>query len=68
MTLNPQYVTDRNGRKTSVLLSIDDYNRLMNELDLLEDIKLYKKAKARKSEFIPAAEVFLRIENKRRRK
>ena len=68
MTLHPQYVTDKNGRKTSVLLSIDEYNKLMTELDLQDDIILYKKAKDKKSEFIPAEEVFRRIDNKRKKK
>ena len=68
MTLHPQYITDRSGRKTSVILSLEEYNRLMNELDLTEDILLYKKSKSRKSEFFPAEEVFRRIENKRKKK
>ncbi len=35
--LNPQYVVDDKGRKTAVLLSIDEYGRLLDELEDLAD-------------------------------
>ena len=68
MTLHPQFITNRNGRKTSVILTLEEYNQLMNELDLNEDILLYKKSKSRKSEYFPAEDVFRRIESKRKKK
>jgi len=68
MTLHPQYVTDKNGRKTSVLLSLEEYERLLSEAEAAEDIKIYDKAKSKKSAALPAEEVFQRIENKRRKK
>lgn len=30
--LNPQYVTDNAGHKTAVILSIDEYNELLEDL------------------------------------
>ncbi|MBK5286784.1 MAG: hypothetical protein JJE25_15445 [Bacteroidia bacterium] len=68
MTLHPQYVTDKKGRRTSVLLSVEEYHRLLSEVEELEDIKLYDKAKARKSSSLSAEEVFSKIENKRKKK
>jgi hypothetical protein len=68
MTLHPQYVTDKNGKKTSVLLSMEEYERLLSEVEILEDIKLYDKTKSGKSSAVPAAEVFHKIENKRKKK
>ena len=32
-TLNPQYVVDKDGRRTGVLLSIDAFEELMEDLE-----------------------------------
>jgi hypothetical protein len=54
MTLNPQFVTDKKGRKTAVQLSVKEYEYLIEELEMKEDIALYEKVKADKKEnFIP---------------
>lgn len=54
MTLNPQFVTDSKGRKTAVQLSVKEYEYLLEELEMKEDIALYEKAKADKKEkFVP---------------
>ena len=45
MTLHPKYITDENGKKVSVILSINEYNQLLTELDELEDLKLFDAAK-----------------------
>ncbi len=44
-TINPQFITDANGVKLSVVLPIDEFEAIMEELDELEDIKLYDEAK-----------------------
>lgn len=46
MTLNPQFVTDKKGRKTAVQLSLKEYEYLIEELELKEDIAVYEKIKA----------------------
>jgi len=38
MTLNPQFVTDKKGKKTAVQLSLKEYKYLIEELELKEDI------------------------------
>jgi PHD/YefM family antitoxin component YafN of YafNO toxin-antitoxin module len=50
MTLNPQFVTDKKGRKTAVQLSVKEYEYLIEELEMKEDIALYEKVKADKKE------------------
>jgi PHD/YefM family antitoxin component YafN of YafNO toxin-antitoxin module len=50
MTLNPQFVTDKKGRKTAVQLSVKEYEYLIEELEMKEDIALYEKVKADKTE------------------
>lgn len=41
----PQYITDNKGRKLSVVLPIKDYNKIIEELEELEDIRLYDETK-----------------------
>ncbi len=57
MTLNPRFVTDKKGKKTAVQLSVKEYEYLIEELEMKEDIALYEKVKADKKEaYIPLAE------------
>jgi len=62
----PQYITDHIGNKVSIILPIRDYERMIEELDELEDIRLYDEAKASIQEYLPADEVFSSIETKRK--
>lgn len=64
--MKTQYVTDNHGKKVAVIVPVKDYEKIMDELDELECIKAYDKAKTRKQEFIPAADVFKAIEQKRK--
>jgi len=50
MTLNPQFVTDKKGKKVAVQLSVKEYEFLLEELEMKEDIEIYKKVKADKNE------------------
>jgi PHD/YefM family antitoxin component YafN of YafNO toxin-antitoxin module len=50
MTLNPQFVTDKKGKKVAVQLSVKEYEFLIEELELKEDIALYEKVKANPGE------------------
>ena len=57
MTLNPQFVTDKNGKKMAVQLSVKEYKYLIEELEMKEDIALYEKVKADKNEsYMPLAD------------
>ena len=64
--MKTQYVTDDHGKKVAVIVPVKEYEKLMEELDELECVKAYDRAKARKQEFIPAADVFKAIEQKRK--
>lgn len=48
MTLNPQFITDKKGKKTAVQLSLKEYEYLIDELELKEDIAVYEKIKGDK--------------------
>jgi len=57
MTLNPQFVTDKKGKKVAVQLTVKEYEYLIEELEMKEDIALYEKVKADKTEsFMPLAD------------
>ncbi|MDH5399555.1 MAG: hypothetical protein OEX02_15505 [Cyclobacteriaceae bacterium] len=51
--MKTQFVTDDHGNKLAVILPIKDYQKMLDELEELEDIKLYDRVKARKEESIP---------------
>ena len=44
-TLNPQYITDKNGNKTAVILKIEEYHKILEELEDIEDIIIYDETK-----------------------
>lgn len=67
LTVHPQYITDDRGKKLSVVLPISEFKSIMEELEELEDIRLYDEAKTSDTEpGISMEEAFKLIENKRR--
>jgi hypothetical protein len=68
LNIKPQYITNSAGKKISVVLPMKDFKAILEELEELEDIKLYDKAKKRKQEFIDAHDAFKEIEKKREQK
>ena len=68
LTKNPQYITDDSGKKISVVIPIKDFKAMLEDLEELEDIKLYDKAKKSEGPSIPLNEAFKIIETKRKSK
>jgi hypothetical protein len=56
------------GNRVGVFLPIKDYNKLLEELEELDDIKAYDKAVSRKQEFIPLNLALKQIEASRKKK
>jgi hypothetical protein len=65
ITLNPQFIKDANGNNTLVVLTSEEYGKILEELEEVEDIKLYDNAKKGKQEFIEANQAFEEIEKNR---
>lgn len=63
--MRTQFVTDDHGKKLAVILPIDEYNKMVDELEELEDIKRYDAAKQGKQEFLDAEDAFNEIEKQR---
>jgi PHD/YefM family antitoxin component YafN of YafNO toxin-antitoxin module len=66
--IHPQYITDTAGKKM-VILPAKEFDTLMEELEDLEDVRLYDEAKKNDTgERIPTEEAFKMIEAKRKKK
>ena len=50
--MHPQYVTDKKGKKVSVILPIKEFKTMIDELEELEDIRMYDEAKKSKEKKI----------------
>jgi len=62
--LSTTFITDSNGKKISAVLPIKQYQHLLEELEELDDIRAYDKAKARKEKPIPLRDA---IQQRRKR-
>ncbi len=45
MTNQPKFIVDEVGNRLFAILPIDDYNEMIEELEELEDLRLYLEAK-----------------------
>ena len=66
LTVHPKYITDNSGKKVSVVLPMKDFKAMMEELEELEDIKLYDEAKKSNEPSVPIDDAFKMIEAKRK--
>ncbi|WP_162419132.1 hypothetical protein [Cyclobacterium roseum] len=64
--MRTQFITDDQGKKLAVILPIKEYNKMVDGLEELEDIRLYDAAKNGKQEYIDAEQAFKEIEEARR--
>ncbi len=53
MSITEQIVTDKKGRAVAVQIPVNQYKKLLELAEEMEDIKAYDKAVKRKLEFIP---------------
>ncbi len=61
-TVNEGYVVDENGARVGVLLPIEDYRKLLEELEELESVRAYDAAKRHGDEAIPFEQAVREIE------
>jgi PHD/YefM family antitoxin component YafN of YafNO toxin-antitoxin module len=59
-----RYVVDEKGNRVRVLLDLEDYQKLLKELEELESIRAYGAAKASGDEAIPFEQAVKEIEKK----
>ncbi|MDA3925156.1 MAG: hypothetical protein PF904_10710 [Kiritimatiellae bacterium] len=61
VTLHPKYIFEKKERK-AVLLPIFDWERIMDELEELDDIRAYDEAKSGSQESIPFQQAVCEIQ------
>ncbi len=61
-----QFLTNEKGEKVAVVISISEYERILEELEELDDIRAYDKAKASGETPVPFDEAIARIERNRK--
>jgi hypothetical protein len=67
MILHSKFITDKDGKKSAVVLPIKEYDKLLDELEDMDDMRLYEEGKADKGPLIPIDDAFKRIEAKRKK-
>ena len=45
MEAQKQFITDQQGNKVAIILPINDYEKLVEQLEDIDDVRLYDKAK-----------------------
>ena len=60
--VDPKYVVDESGNRTAVTLSTKDWERVLEELEELDDIRAYDQARKDDSEHLCFEEAVSEIE------
>ena len=63
---SPKFITDKKGKKISVVLPITSYKKLLKELEELDDIRLYDEVMAKKEKSIPFEKYLLNRSKKKK--
>jgi PHD/YefM family antitoxin component YafN of YafNO toxin-antitoxin module len=53
INLKERFIIDEKGNRTGVILDIQDYQKLLEEVEELQSIRAYDEAKASRDEVIP---------------
>lgn len=61
--MEEKFVVDKKGRKIAIQVPIKVYEKLVADSEELDEIKEYRKAKARKGDAIPFEQAFREIED-----
>jgi len=61
-----QFVVNERGEKVAVVISIEEYEKILEELEDLEAIREYEEAKASGETPVPFDEAIARIERNRK--
>jgi PHD/YefM family antitoxin component YafN of YafNO toxin-antitoxin module len=64
LNLHPQYVVNARGREIAVLLPLQEYERLLEELETQDDIRAANEAKAKGETPIPLEEALAQLDGR----
>ncbi len=63
--IRPKYITDADGKRTSVILSIEEFDSIIEMLEDMDDVVIYDKSKSKSQTFRESEEVFKEIDKKK---
>jgi hypothetical protein len=66
--LTESFVIDAKGNRVGVFLPIKEYNKILEDLEDLQDIKAFDKATSRKQEFVSLEKALKEIELSRKKR
>ena len=66
MTRPTQFLTNEKGEKIAVVITVEEYAKILEELEELEDIRAYDEAKASGETPIPLQQALDEIERDRK--
>jgi hypothetical protein len=66
LTINPKYIIDQAGNKISMMISVPEFESIMEKLEEIEDVQLYDKVKQSDEPSIPIDETFELLESLRK--
>jgi PHD/YefM family antitoxin component YafN of YafNO toxin-antitoxin module len=61
--IQPQYVVDEKQQRKAVLISLTEWERILDDLEELEDIRAYDKAKSGPQYTVPFEQAVREIED-----
>ena len=64
--LKTRYIINDEGKKNEVVIDINDYQKILEELEELESIRAYDSAKESDDEAIPFTQAINEIEQRKR--
>lgn len=64
--LEEKFVVDEKGERVGIILTVEDYRKILEDLEELESIRAYDEAKASGDEVIPFEKAIKEIEKERR--
>jgi hypothetical protein len=64
-TKEKRYITNAKGKKVGVILDMEDYKKLLEDMEELESIRAYDAAKASEDEILPFERAVDEIEKSR---
>ena len=65
--IHPQYITDNTGKKIAAILPMREFKTILEELEELQDIKLYDESKKDNEPAIPKNKAMAMIASERKK-
>jgi hypothetical protein len=67
ISLHPKYITDNTGRKLSAIIPMNEFSSLIEQLEELEDIRLYDASKSDNEPALPKNKAMEMLKEERKK-